>query len=85
LTGEPAVAARTAHDAIVRQLGPEPVAIPPWLREQRLGRLLVAVTAKDLAARELPEGALLRALDAIQRDVGPSGEPAARRLPLAEG
>jgi TOMM system kinase/cyclase fusion protein len=85
LTGEPAIQARTAQDAVAQQLGPEPVAIPGWLREQRLGRLLVAVTAKDVAARDIAEQALLKALEAIARDAAPfrDGEP--RRLPIAEG
>lgn len=85
LTGEPAIVARTAHDAIVKQLGPEPVPIPSWLREQRLGRLLVAVTAKDAAARDVSEQALLKALESIQRDAGPSRDGTIHRLPTAEG
>ena len=85
LTGEPAIAARTAHEAIVKQLGPEPVPIPSWLREQRLGRLLVAVTAKDVAARDVSEQALLKALESIQRDAGPSRDGTIHRLPTAEG
>jgi TOMM system kinase/cyclase fusion protein len=85
LTGEPAIASRSAHDAIVRQLGPEPVTIPTWLRDQRLGRLLVAVTAKEASARDISEQALLKALEAIQRDAGPTREGAPHRLPVAEG
>jgi len=85
LTGVPAIAARTAHDAIVKQLGPEPVPIPAWLREQRLGRLLAAVTAKDVGARDIAEPALLQALEAIQRDIGPADEVAPRRVPIADG
>ncbi len=85
LTGEPPIQARTAHEAVAKQLAPEPVPIPSWLRDQRLGRLLVAVTAKDVAARDISEEALLKALEAIARDASPVRDGESRRLPVAEG
>ncbi|MCC6850228.1 MAG: TOMM system kinase/cyclase fusion protein [Deltaproteobacteria bacterium] len=85
LTGEVAMTGRTAHETIVKQLGSEPVPIPAWLREQRLGRLLIAITAKDPAAREISEQALLRALESIQRDAGAIAAGEQRRVPAAEG
>ena len=85
LTGEVVMTGRTAHETLMKQLGPEPVPIPAWLREQRLGRLLVAITAKDAAAREIAEEALLKALESIQRDTGSIGAGEPRRIPAAEG
>jgi serine/threonine protein kinase len=49
LTGEAAVGGASAPDVIMRQLGPEPVAIPASFRGERLGRLLEVVTAKPSA------------------------------------
>ena len=85
LTGEPPIQARTAHEAVAKQLAPDPVPIPGWLRDQRLGRLLVAVTAKDVAARDISEEALLKALEAIARDASPVPDGESRRQPIAEG
>jgi hypothetical protein len=68
LTGEVVMSGRTPYDALMRQLGPEPVAVPAWLREQRLGRLLAAVTAKDPAARDIPEQVCCSAVVRIVRE-----------------
>ncbi len=85
LTGELAVAARTPHEAVMKQIGPAPVSIPAWLKEQRLGRLLAAVTVKDPAARDVPESALLDALESIQRGGGPIATAEERRATVTEG
>ena len=85
LTGALAVAARTPHEAVMKQIGPAPVPIPPWLREQRLGRLLAAVTVKDPAARDMSESALLEAVESIQRSGGPVATSEERRPPVTEG
>src|SRR5262245_36175546 len=69
LTGEVAMSGRTAHEAIMMQMGPDPVPIPSWLREQRLGRLLAAVTAKEADARDVPVESLLAALQSIQHEI----------------
>jgi len=75
LTGDVVMAGRTAYDALMKQLGPERVALPAWLREQRLGRLLAVVTAKEPAARDISEPALLEALESIQRAaIAPPGD-----------
>jgi len=85
LTGEVAMKGRTAHETLMKQLGSEPVPIPTWLRQQRLGRLLVAITAKDSAAREISEQAMLKALESIQRDPGTIASGEHHRIPAAEG
>lgn len=85
LTGEVAMTGRTAHETLMKQLGSDPVPIPSWLREQRLGRLLVAITAKDSAAREISEPTLLRALESMQRDSGSIASGEQRRAPVTEG
>ena len=85
LTGELAISARTPHEAVMMQIGPTPVPIPAWLREQRLGRLLAAVTAKDPTARDMSESALLEAVEAIQRSGGPIATGEERRSAVAEG
>jgi TOMM system kinase/cyclase fusion protein len=81
LTGELAVQGASAHDVILRQLGPEPVCIPDELRRQPLGRLLEAVTAKAVERRDVTVEGLLEALagasyDAARPLAGPL-EPAA--------
>ena len=49
LTGEVALGGGSGADVIWKQLGPDPVEIPGWLRRQALGRLLEIVTAKHAA------------------------------------
>jgi len=85
LTGEVVMSGRTAHEALMKQLGPEPVPIPAWLRTQPVGRLLATVTAKEPAARGTSERALLEALESIQRSTAriPSAEE--RPPAVAEG
>ncbi len=85
LSGELAIMGRTPHEALMKQIGPAPVPLPAWLREQRLGRLLAAVTTKDPAARDMPESALLEALESIQRGGGPIATPEEHRPVIAEG
>jgi TOMM system kinase/cyclase fusion protein len=66
LTGELAVGGASGHDVIMRQLGPEPVQIPTWLRRQRLGRLLEIVTAKRVEKRDITIAGLLEGLGMTQ-------------------
>jgi len=56
----------SAADVIWKQLGPEPVPIPGWLRSQRLGRLLQIVTAKQIEKRDVTIPGLLEALSTIR-------------------
>jgi TOMM system kinase/cyclase fusion protein len=79
LTGEVAVGGASAQDVVMRQLGSEPVPIPPWLRKHRLGRLLETVTAKPIERRSITIDALVEALTAVgPGDVLP---PRAETLP----
>jgi class 3 adenylate cyclase/tetratricopeptide (TPR) repeat protein len=73
LTGALATEGASGHDVMMRQLGPEPVPIPAWLRGQRLGRLLQVVTAKTVEKRDVIIPELLEALSTIA-----SGEPVSR-------
>jgi serine/threonine protein kinase len=65
LTGEVATLGRAPYETLMKQLGPAPVPIPAWLGEQQLGGLLRAVTAKEPAARDMSEQALLEALESL--------------------
>src|SRR5262245_58871873 len=69
LTGELAVSGASAHVVILKQIGPDPIPIPTWLRPQRIGRLLEAVTAKQIEKRDVTVEGLLQALS-----VSESGE-----------
>src|SRR5262249_34125420 len=60
LTGELAVSGGSGPDVIMKQLGPEPVPIPTWLRRQRVGRLLEVVTAKQIEKRDVTIEGLLK-------------------------
>jgi TOMM system kinase/cyclase fusion protein len=86
LTGTLAVSGGSAQEVILKQLGPEPVEIPSWVRKQRVGRLLEVVTAKRVEKRDVTIEGLLEALegvaprewstasDAAKLDVLPDGE-----------
>ncbi len=85
LTGELAVGGNSAHEVLLKQLGPDPVPIPEWLRKQRLGRLLQAVTAKSIDQRDVTIAGLLESLEAIERDVSVVRASDARPASGAEG
>jgi TOMM system kinase/cyclase fusion protein len=65
LTGKLAVSGGSGQDVVLKQLGPEPVPIPQWLQQHRLGRLLATVTAKQIEKRDVTIEGLLQALDRI--------------------
>jgi TOMM system kinase/cyclase fusion protein len=69
LTGETVVRGRTAYEALMKQLAPEAVPLPAWLRDHRLDRIISAVTAKDPAHRDVSAARLLVALEEAQRRV----------------
>lgn len=64
LTGKAVYAAATLHDMLYKQLGPDPIAIPPALQHHPLGKLLEAVTRKDPAARPQTAAWLFKMLEA---------------------
>src|SRR5207244_5553199 len=66
LTGELAVTGGSVQDVIRRQLGPDPVPIPPVVRDRRLRRILSHVTAKQVEKRDVTIDGVLRALDALE-------------------
>ena len=65
LTGKRAVGGASAQEVILKQIGPEPVVIPAWLRSDRLGRLLQTVTAKQTEKRDVTIEGLLEVLEQI--------------------
>lgn len=73
LTGESPFGKATGPGVVLRQLGPEPVAIPPWLRNHPLGRVLEIALAKQPEKRAVSADKLLRLLTD-----GGAGEVAAR-------
>jgi TOMM system kinase/cyclase fusion protein len=68
LTGGVAVAGATTHEVLMNQLGPEPVAIPDWLRRHRLGRLLEATTMKRVEERQVSAASLLETLNMVEQE-----------------
>ena len=85
LTGELAVGGGSGHEVILKQLGPDPVAIPSWLRSRRLGRLLEIVTAKLIDKRAVTAEGLLEALAQIERGEIPARSEATAPEALPEG
>src|SRR5439155_17105976 len=75
LTGEVAVSGASVQEVLMKQLGGEPVPIPPWLRRQRLGRLLETVTAKQVERRDASVEGLLQGLELIEAGDRPRAEP----------
>ena len=71
LTGELAVSGASVHEAILKQIGDEPIVIPPEIASEPLRRLLEAVCAKRVEQRDVTIEALLRTLGSVE-----SGEPA---------
>src|SRR5262245_1617190 len=92
LTGEIAMSGRFVHEVIVKQLSPEPVPIPPSIRNGHLRRLLGRLTAKQLQKRDLTIEGILQTLSMIDaeelygRPVGaPAGEGPSGLLSAVEG
>lgn len=65
LTGDRPFHGASGQEVILKQLGPEPVAIPAWLRNHPLGRVLEIVTSKRAEKRDVPIERLLRMLSAV--------------------
>src|SRR5436190_22329111 len=76
LTGEPAVGGGSVHETISKQLGPEPVLVPPAVRNGRLRRLLHRAIAKQVARRDITTGALLQTLGVIDAEEDTDAAPA---------
>jgi TOMM system kinase/cyclase fusion protein len=85
LTGELAVDGATVQEIIFKQLGPEPIHIPTWLRKHRLGGVLQAVTAKQVEKRDVTIEGLFQALSLTDREDLPDGQASAQTRALAEG
>jgi TOMM system kinase/cyclase fusion protein len=81
LTGALAVGGASAHEVVLKQLGPDPVPIPAWLRRQRVGQMLEVVTAKPIEKRDVTVDGLL---EGLAQCVVESAEDAAvtRRAPV---
>jgi TOMM system kinase/cyclase fusion protein len=66
LTGELAIGGHSAHEVVVKQLSPDPIAIPGWIRDRRLRQVLETVTAKQIEQRVVSVEALLRTLSEVR-------------------
>ncbi len=64
VTGTRAIAGETTSAVLARQLAPDPVPLPPWLRAHPLGRVLEIVLARTPRARDVPVERLLQWLTA---------------------
>ncbi|HUI27249.1 MAG TPA: protein kinase, partial [Candidatus Kryptonia bacterium] len=64
LTGDQPYHGASAQEVILKQLGPGPVAIPEWLRNHPLGRVIEIATAKQVEKRDVPIERLLNMLNA---------------------
>jgi TOMM system kinase/cyclase fusion protein len=73
LTGEMPMRGASTQEVILNQLGPDPVAIPQWLRNHPLGRVLEFVTAKRAEKRDISIERLLETFGAM----GTAAEPSA--------
>ena len=74
LTGEVAIRGGSPQDVLMRQLGSEPVPIPPDLADRRLRALLETVTVKAVEKRNVSAAGLLEALGAISESAtAPTG------------
>jgi TOMM system kinase/cyclase fusion protein len=74
LTGHRVVEGATLQQVLHKQIGVEPVAIPAWLEQHRLGRLLRKVTNKDAATRDISAASVLRELEACAAEGWPTTE-----------
>jgi TOMM system kinase/cyclase fusion protein len=77
LTGKRALEAGTLHEVIFKQMSPEPITLPEWLQEHRLGRLLRRVLEKDPRARDVTAQSLLLELESYATQGWPSAGSAA--------
>ncbi len=65
LSGELAVSGASGQEVILKQLGTDPVPIPPRLRHQRLGRVLATVTAKRVEQRDVTIEDVFETLESV--------------------
>ncbi|WP_224242140.1 TOMM system kinase/cyclase fusion protein [Hyalangium gracile] len=89
LTGQRAVDGATLQQVLFKQMGPEPVAIPAWLENHRLGRLLRKVTNKNLEQRDVSDESVMRELEACTSEGWPVNEagprsPAPAQFPVPD-
>ncbi len=82
LTGQRAVAGRSAAELIHEQMSPQPIEIPTALQTHQLGKLLRLVTAKNLEQRQITTDDLLRQLESC--DLSGLDLPHVRRPRLDE-
>lgn len=65
LTGSRVIQGDSVHETLFRQLGDDPIEIPPALRGQPLGLLLERVLHKDVDRRDVAAAELVRALQGL--------------------
>ncbi|MDY7228949.1 TOMM system kinase/cyclase fusion protein [Hyalangium rubrum] len=83
LTGRRVVEGATLQQLIHKQLGPEPIAVPSWLENHRLGRLLRKVTNKNAETRDISAQSVLRELEACSSEGWPLSDAQLARTPTS--
>lgn len=63
LTGKRVMTGATLQEVLYKQLKPDPIPLPEWLEQHRLGPLLRKVTQKDPGARNVTAQGLLQELE----------------------
>ena len=63
LTGQRVMDGASLSQVLYKQLGPEPIPIPKYIRRHPVGEILAKVTDKDLKGRDVTAESLLYALD----------------------
>ncbi|HEX8705122.1 MAG TPA: TOMM system kinase/cyclase fusion protein, partial [Myxococcaceae bacterium] len=76
LTGHRVMEGATLQQVIHKQMGAEPVPIPAWLEQHRLGRLLRKVTNKSAATRDISAESVLHELEACASEGWPTSQVA---------
>ncbi|ATB27022.1 TOMM system kinase/cyclase fusion protein [Melittangium boletus] len=86
LTGQPVIKGHTLQEVLYKQLGPDPLSLPPELEENWLGRLLQRVLVKEARERNVTAPELLRQLEAGLREgrLGGAAAGPVRTEPMAD-
>jgi TOMM system kinase/cyclase fusion protein len=75
LTGQRVMTGATLQEVLYKQLKPDPVPLPEWLEQHRLGSLLRKVIQKDPEARNVTAQGLFQELEACVREGWSGGAP----------
>jgi TOMM system kinase/cyclase fusion protein len=68
LTGQRVMTGATLQEVLYKQLNPDPIPLPEWMEQHRLGSILRKATQKDPEARNVTAQGLLLELEACVRE-----------------